>query len=83
MLSWMQTRPLVFKRVKSIQQKEWTTLWESPQAAGNALSEAATLHCSFYPSVFVSFSLFGAGSSGCREPAGLEWSTATVIPDRR
>lgn len=82
-LSWMQTRPSVFKYVKSVQQKEKRTLKENPQAAGNAFYEATALHCSFPPSVFVSFSLFGAGSAACRDSAGLEWSTATVIPDRR
>lgn len=83
MLSWMQTRPWDFKCVRSAQQKEQMTLEENPQAAGNAPYEVKTLRCSFYPSVFVSFSLFGAGSSARREPAGLEWSTATVVPDRR
>lgn len=38
-----------------------------------------------YPSVSVSFSLFAAGPSARWEPAaaGLERSTATVVPERR
>lgn len=36
MLSWMQSRPSVFKCVKSLQQKEQTPLQERPQAAGSA-----------------------------------------------
>lgn len=79
----MQSRPSVFKCVKSLQQKEQTPLQERPQAAGSAFYQATTLHRPFHPSVFVSFSLFGAGSSACREAAGLEQSTATVVPDRR
>lgn len=36
-----------------------------------------------YPSVSVSLSFFGAGSSALREAAGLERPTATVVPERR